>query len=217
MAMVPGWTDGEGRLMEKLRWLPATAAHVQKIESAVANSILGSTFGSRQPGDNVRLVLRGDSPPSTDLSHGRPEGGVPTDVVAHWFAEFLNEDQHALVLLEDLVHSRSDPAVLRRDRSVWCFPAGVAWPIFGRETADDASRALAMLRGGPLFYGFYRLPSGWTLPDDGAELRDADLAVLHAHLVAVMTDVYDWDGLLLWERGDRVASRFGVDVRPDRR
>ncbi len=199
--------------MSNLAWVLATSAHVAKIEAAVAGSILGSTFGSRQPGDDIMVVLRGEAPPGVDLSSGRSEGGLPSDLIAQWFAKFLHEDQHALVTLEDQIHSRNDPAVQRRDRPVWCLPHGVAWPIFAMEAAADASGALAMFRGGSLFYGFHRLPEGWTPPGDGAELAESDLVVLGASLVAVMTDVYDWDGLLLWERGEQVSSLFGADSR----
>jgi len=201
--------------METLRWLPATEAHVRKIESDTAWWVLGTAFGPWRPGDEVHLVLRGDSPPSADLFCGRSEGGVPDDVIARWLSEFC-ADRQALVILGDMVGSRNDPAILRCDRPVWNLPAGLAWPIFQGETADDALRAIIMSHGGPIFNAFYRLPSGWTPPADGVELRDANLATLHAHLVGVMTDVYDEDGRLLWGRGGRVASRLGVDSRPDR-
>lgn len=192
-----------------LAWFPGSADHGRRIEAAVAASALGSGFGPPRSGDQQLVVVRGASDPGPDLARGRIEGRVPDDIVARWFATFLGSSPHALITLEDRIHSPRDPAVLRRSRPGWWLPHGVAWPIVAGESAADALTALALLRGGPLLYGFHRLPPDWPQPADGTELSGADLSALRSSLVAVITDVYDWDGYIVWQRGDHDPSLPG--------
>jgi hypothetical protein len=105
-----------------------------------------------------------------------------------------------LVTIEDSVHSSSDRAVLTRDRPMWILPHGVAWPVFANESQRDAKTSLENLRGGTYLIGFHRLRSDSKLPTDGAVLSLTDLKMLQSTMKAVMTDVYDWDGYILWKR-----------------
>ena len=187
-------------MTNNLVWFQATTVHRQKVESAMAVSKLGGNSEIQLSGDSVHVVVRGTAELAENLSCGRVEGSVSIDTIADWFARFLTANTQGLVVIEDVVHSPTDSAVLKRDRPGWWLDDGVAWPVFANETAADAGRALGMLRGGPQFYGFYQLPPTWPVPVDGTKLSDADLVVLRSSLVAALIDVYDWDGLILWKR-----------------
>ena len=186
-------------MTSKLFWYPANDAHRKKILTAIGGSSIGGC-PENLPGDSVFVVVRGMAPPDADLSCGRPQGSVSIDAIARWIAQFLDANAEGLVLIEDVIHSPSDPAVLKRNRPGWWLPYGVAWPVFANESVEEAEQVLTILRGGPLFYGFYQLPSNWSRPKDGTKLSDADLVLLRSSLVAALVDVYDWDGLILWKR-----------------
>ena len=197
-----------------ISWFPATAAHCRRAESASAGSMLGADFGPREPGDRVRVVVRGDAGLGLDLSAGRPEGAVPIDDVAAWIAAFLRFDRQRLVTMEDVVHRLDDPAVSRRERPAWGLPDGVAWPIRPGDSPEAIRQSLAMFRGGPALLGFHRPSTSGTPPDDGAVLSSADLDALRDGLVATMTDVFDWDGWIVWKRDRADPSLPGPELGP---
>ena len=186
--------------MSNLIWFRAQARHINRIESAIKDSSLGGISSEQLQAGSIQVVVQGTAGLEEDLSRGRVEGAIPMEEIASWFARFLKENEHGLVALADVIHSPNDSAVIERQRPGWWLSHGVVWPLFAGETVNDAEKALNLLRGGPQFFGFYKLPVTWTLPQDGAALSRNDLDVLRSSLVAAMIDVYDWDGLILWKR-----------------
>jgi len=211
-ASEPQETASRTPMKPLFRWL-ATPAQRERIVAAAARSVCGSDITPSPEDDRFTLVCRGHDPPGADLDAGRAEGGVPVGKVAEWIATFLAADRRHLALFEDPVHSIDDPAVVARDRPCWVLPHGVAWPMVAGEDAAAVLAAISMHRGGPRTILLFRMPSDWRAPGDGAPLATERLEALRAAVCAVLTDGYDGDAWLIWDR--RVSTLPGIDLDHD--
>lgn len=199
--------------MTPLVWWPATRAQRERIFEAASRSACGCGNTPSPDGDRFLLVCRGHELPSADLAAGRTAGGILTEEVAEWIAPFLAADQRHLAVFEDVVHSLDDPVVAARSRACWELPHGLAWPMFAGEDAAAIVDAISMHRGGPRTILLFRMPPNWQTPDDGALLSVDQLQTLRVSVCAVMSDVYDWDAWLIWNR--HVSALPGIDFEQD--
>ena len=208
--------------MIPLVWWPATRAQRERIFAAATQSACGCSTTPSPAGDRFVLVCRGHDLPATDLDAGRTAGGIPTETVAEWIATFLAANQRHLAVFEDVVHSPGDPAIAARSRACWELPHDVAWPMFAGEDAAAVVDALSMHRGGTRTILLFRMPSKWQPPDDGAMLTEDQLQTLRGSVCALMSDAYDHDAWLIWNRHVSVLPGIVVEgdaepgVAPDR-
>lgn len=186
--------------MTPLVWWPATVAQRERIVEAASRSSCGSGHVPSSEGDQFLLVCRGDDPPSADLDAGRAAGGVPGERVAEWIATFLRADRRHLAVFEDVIHSAGDPAVLACSREYWELPHGLGWPMRAGEDAAAVHDAMSMHRGGPRTILLFRTLPRWWTPGERASLPEENCQSLRESVCAVMTDVYDGDAWLIWNR-----------------
>lgn len=199
--------------MTPLVWWPATRAQRERIVEAASRSSCGSGHTPSSDGDRFLLVCRGHDPPAANLDAGRAAGGVPGERVAAWIASFLAADRRHLAVFEDVIHSPGDVAVLACTRESWELPHGVAWPMFAGEDAAAVHDVMTMHHGGPRTIVLFRLPPHWPVPGDGASLSVKLLQSLRESVCAVMSDVYDGDACLIWDR--QVSAVLRVSVEQD--
>jgi hypothetical protein len=57
------------------------------------------------------------------------------------------------------------------------------------------------------------MPVDWQTPGDGASLSAEQRHTVRGSLCAVMSDIYDWDAWLIWNR--HVSALPGIDVEQD--
>lgn len=197
--------------MTPLVWWLATRAQRQRIVEAASRSSCGYGHAPSSDGDRFLLVCRGHDPPAANLDAGRAAGGVPSDRVAAWIANFLAADRRHLAVFEDVIHSPGDFAVLACTREYWELPQGVAWPMFAGESAAAVHDAMSMHRGGPRTVLLFRLPPHWPVPGNGASLSVKLLQSLRESVCAVMSDVYDGDAWLIWDRHASTVLRVSIE------
>ena len=199
--------------MTPLVWWPATRSQRERIVEAASRSACGRGQTPSVVADRFLVVCRGHDEPAADLTVARRTGGVATERVAAWVASFLASDRRNLAVFEDGVHALGDPAVIARSRVCWELPHGVAWPMFAGENAAAIVDSMSMHRGGSRTILLFRMPPKWQPPADGASLSEEQLQTLRTSLCAVMSDVYDWDAWLIWNR--HVSALPGIVVERD--
>ena len=142
-------------------------------------------------------------PPDQDFNAGW--GGsrlAPDDWLTDYTVSYVNASTNVLVLFEDLVSTPSDPVLATSSHpNYWYFEETLFWPTIAaaadRETVTQMKSWAAAINEIVILA---KLPASLNGVATTRELSKVEMSEIAASITHVVTDVYDGEGYMIWER-----------------
>lgn len=151
--------------------------------------------------ESIAVVCSPGLPPQQSFEMGW--GGKRSDAV-NWListvGDYLINSPHHVVLVEDAVASPKDYILKNAGVPFWSFQERVLWPITP-SMADHQTiqRVFAWAAGGREVIGFGTYPTGNPDSIKDTELTESMVTQLAESLTALVTDIYDGEGYMIWK------------------
>jgi hypothetical protein len=168
---------------------------------------LGAVFP--ECGD-VTLITASEPPAGQDFFSGWG-GASCSDWLIEEVIRYLKRTPNGLVLFEDPVSSPSDPYLATHEHPpYWCYGDRVYWPVLAAgANYHTAEQAMAWSAGMRVIVAFSRLPREIPLSSGPLVFSDQALQEVASSLTRLVTDVFDWEGYMVWQRRDGCAIGEG--------